>query len=240
MKTKKLIASIILSLCASCGGQVTPKPEQVFETKESLLRQYTIHHEKTSDINEHLPVLRQLASESSSVLEIGVRSVVSTWAVLLGLSENQLNTRSYIGLDLESPPVDKINLAKSLAASNGISFKFLIENDMDTDLAVTGKVDMLFIDSLHTYCHLRYELNKFSNNVKKYIALHDTSDPWGTVDDTEYHGNFSEYNSEFDCSKKGLWMAVQDFLQENTNWELFKRYENNHGLTVLKRKNLSN
>ena len=36
----------------------------------------------------------------------------------------------------------------------------------------------------------------------------------------------------------GLWKAVEEFLDKNDNWELMKRYTNNNGLTVLKRKEI--
>lgn len=34
---------------------------------------------------------------------------------------------------------------------------------------------------------------------------------------------------------KGLWFAVQDFLDSNTNWVLHERFTNNNGLTILRR-----
>ena len=39
---------------------------------------------------------------------------------------------------------------------------------------------------MHTYCHLSYELDTFSPKVRKYIAMHDTSEPWaiGTTPST--------------------------------------------------------
>jgi cephalosporin hydroxylase len=95
--------------------------------------------------------------------------------------------------------------------------------------------DLLFIDSLHTYCHLTYELEKFSPHVRKYIAMHDTSEPWGTVDDTEYGGDYSEYPAAFDREKRGLWAAVEDFLSRHPEWRLLERRLNNHGFTVLER-----
>ena len=35
--------------------------------------------------------------------------------------------------------------------------------------------------------------------------------------------------------EKGLWPAVEEFLENNDNWELEKKYENCNGLTILKR-----
>jgi hypothetical protein len=158
--------------------------------------------------------------------------MVSTWGILHGLSKSPSKKHSYVGIDLNLPPQDRLNLAQKLAAENNISFKFYAANDMTLDIKPT---DMLFIDSLHTYCHLTYELEKFAPNTRKYIALHDTSEPWEDTDDTEYHGDYSEYPAHFDRTKRGLWPAVEDFLLHHPEWTLFKRYTNNHGLTILKR-----
>jgi hypothetical protein len=96
-------------------------------------------------------------------------------------------------------------------------------------------VDMLFIDSLHTYCHLTCELEKFSPKVGKYIAMHDTSAPWGMMDDDQYHGDYSEYEPSFDRTKRGLWPAVVDFLGRHPEWSLYQRNLYSHGFTVLGR-----
>ena len=34
---------------------------------------------------------------------------------------------------------------------------------------------------------------------------------------------------------KGLWPAVEEFLQEHPEWTIERRYTNNNGLTILKR-----
>lgn len=185
-----------------------------------------------SDINEHVQTLRSLAKECSSVVEIGLREMISSWGILQGLSESQSASASYLGIDIHSPSLVTLNLAKQLAEGNNIAFTFLQANDMDIDIETA---DMLFIDSLHTYCHLTYELEKFSSKITKYIAMHDTSDPWGHADDHSYSGNYSEYPEEYDRTKRGLWPAVEDFLKRHPEWVLFKRYLNNHGFTILKR-----
>lgn len=65
--------------------------------------------------------------------------------------------------------------------------------------------------------------------------MHDTSAPWGDRDDTEYHGDYSEYPASFDRNKRGLWPAVEDFLANHKEWKLLERRFNNHGLTILER-----
>jgi hypothetical protein len=203
-----------------------------FLSKPTLESLYKESCETPSDIYEHMPLLLNLAKECSSVTEIGLRNMTSTWGLLKGLAENPNHFCSYLGIDIVSPKKGKIKLAKKLSKKNRISFQFLEENDMNLDI---NNTDLLFIDSLHTYCHLTYELEKFSPKVRKYIALHDTSFPWGNINDYEYKGNYSEYPSNIDRNKKGLWPAVEDFLERHPEWVLQKRYLNCHGFTILKR-----
>lgn len=184
------------------------------------------------DIGEHMPILRLLASECSSVVELGVGPVISTWGLLKGLSESKKEHLSYFGVDIADPPKDLMQHAETLANQLQIDFQFLKKNDLELDLK---PVDLLFIDSLHTYCHLMYELETFSPKVRRYIALHDTSAPWGHQDDNEYSGDRSEYPAHFNREKRGLWPAVLDFLEQHPEWILLERRTNCHGFTVLKR-----
>jgi|GEM_PF-515531 len=222
---KKIISSILLMLSVCPAVLFAASPAQL-----ELQRKYEISCSQPSDINEHIYTLRCLAKECPSVVEIGTKSMVSTWGILQGLSENPSAARSYLGIDLTAPPLATLNLAKRLAEESGIQFSFWQANDMSVDIEST---EMLFIDSLHTYCHLTYELEKFSPKVSKYIAMHDTS--WGNIDDPVYHGDFSEYPPEYDRSKRGLWLAIEDFLQSHPEWTLHERYLNNYGFTILKR-----
>lgn len=200
--------------------------------KEELRAKYVQACSEHSDINEHIPVLCRLAEHCSSVVEIGVRTMNSSWGILQGLSESKANVRSYLGIDLAAPPASILRLARKLAEANGIAFRFCQANDMDIDI---DQADMLFIDSLHTYCHLSYELEKFSPKIRKIICMHDTSAPWGHHDDDQYQGNYAEYPAAIDRSKRGLWPAVLDFLAKHPEWKLYERRENNHGFTILVR-----
>jgi hypothetical protein len=148
------------------------------------------------------------------------------------LAENISKNRSYIGIDIRRPPEGNLQSAQRCAEGVGISFRFWQANDMEIDLE---PAEMLFIDSLHTYCHLTYELEAFSSKISKYIAMHDTSDHWSTHDDDQYHGDYSEYPPSIDRTKRGLWMAVEDFLANHPEWQLYERRMNNYGFTILKR-----
>jgi len=60
-------------------------------------------------------------------------------------------------------------------------------------------------------------------------------EPWGDRDGDDYFGDYSEYPAEYDRTKRGLWPAVQDFLQRHPEWSLYERHFNNHGFTILRR-----
>lgn len=228
-----LLATNVCSAKNRHQGTRGAKHQQHATPSVNLLnQQYTIHCQERSDIHEHLPVLRKLSRECSSVVEIGIRSVVSTWGILQGLSESPHHPRSYLGIDIHHPPHDKFNLARELANQHQISFNFLQGNDLDFEIE---PADMIFIDTLHTYCQLTVELEKFAPKANKYITMHDTSAPWGDQDDNAYGGDYSEYPAHVDRTKRGLWPAVVDFLARHPEWQLKERRLNNNGFTTLVR-----
>lgn len=190
-------------------------------------------HSIFGNIQEHLPTLANLTKECSSVAEIGVENMVSTWAFLHGLAQNDSPHRSYLGIDPFMPIASSFYQARDLCQQNGIEFNFILKNDLYVDLE---PVDLLFIDSLHTYVHLTYELEKFSPSARKYIVMHDTSAPWGHQDEVPYYSfDTSLYPAHINREKRGLWQAVVDFLETHPEWTLHFRHENCHGLTVLRR-----
>ena len=50
---------------------------------------------KSSDINEHLPTLYKYSNDCESVLELGVRGIVSSWAISYGLLNNNKPNKKY-------------------------------------------------------------------------------------------------------------------------------------------------
>jgi len=71
--------------------------------KEKIELEYLKAKNTPSDINEHLEVLYNYASKCESVTELGVRSVVATWAFLKG-------AKKYVGYDMfEHPNMKQIS-----------------------------------------------------------------------------------------------------------------------------------
>jgi hypothetical protein len=184
-----------------------------------------------SDINENLPILKKYASECEHVTEMGVRSIVSTWALLAA------KPKRAVSIDLIHPSMYGGNLeeVEELTKAEGIDFSFIEGNTLKIDIEQT---DFLFIDTLHSYIHLISELRRFNKKVNKYIALHDTEtfafrDEDGIVIDDS---RMDEVNKMLNIEKSGLWNAVIDFLNECPEWEIAEKATNNNGMTVLKRK----
>ena len=169
-----------------------------------------------SDINEHLPTLRDLASECHHITEMGVRYIVSTYAFAEGLKKGD----TLLSIDIAHPAAFGGNLdaIKNHCANKGINFEFRLGDTREIQI---GETDLLFIDTLHRYGQLKCELALHANKAKKYIAFHDTT-TFATMGDDGVEGN-------------GLWKAIEEFLADHKEWCIMKRYTNNNGLTILKR-----
>jgi len=162
--------------------------------------------EKVTDINQHLPLLRELAESVNHVTEFGVRFGNST--VALAAAQPMM----LVSYDIE--PIPKDLEAKIVAGMPRFGFRFIQANVLEVEIEPT---DMLFIDSHHTYKQLKEELRLHSGKVAKIIALHDT----------EFFAKVGQ-----DGSTPGLWQAVEEFMAGGkfTNMD---HYSNNNGLTVL-------
>ena len=188
-----------------------------------------------SDIYEHLATLKQYASECESVLELGVRKCVSSWALALGLLNNSGKRTMYMN-DIN---VCDTSLIETVSKQTDLKIVAKWGNNLELDLE--EDVDLTFIDTWHVYGQLKRELARFAPRTKKYIIMHDT-----TVD--EWQGETKRNIHKYDVNKqsidsgipveeilKGLWPAIEEFLQDNKDWVLHARWVNNNGLTILKR-----
>ena len=163
-----------------------------------------------SDINAHLPTLKKYAERCEHITELGVRGIVSTWAFLMGMP------KTLISVDIVNPETIGHNLQEvyDCAKDLNIDFKFILGNDLEIELEQT---DLMFIDTLHTYDHLKKELTLLSSKVNKYIILHDTV----------------AFGIQGEDNGKGLLQAMIEFLKENKNWKIEEQFFYNNGLTIL-------
>ena len=203
---------------------------------EQVRNKYTSLCNESSDINEHLPTIYKYATECESVLELGVRGCVSSWAFAFGLLNNERTTRK-----LTLNDIYECNIEELLTTTKGLNINIDYKWIDDLKLEMKENVDLTFIDTWHVYAQLKRELDKFSKITNKYIIMHDT-----TVD--EFYGETIRcgWNAHAQSAQTGfpveeincgLWKAVEDFLASNNNWKLKERYVNNNGLTILERIN---
>lgn len=181
-----------------------PDPEEISaETSFAYLCR------RIGDINQHLPVLRLLASECESVTEFGLREGYSSTAFLV--AEPKRFTTYDIDLRL-----DAVSRLKNIC--NGTQFEAIEADTLKLD--AIEETDLLFIDTMHTYKQMKIELRQH-NRVNKYIVLHDT----------ETFGAKGE-----DGKEPGIMAAVDEFLEANEkSWKRKFHLPNNNGLTVLER-----
>lgn len=173
-----------------------------------------------SDINQHMPVLYKYAKMSEVIVEMGVRDVVSTWAFL------NASPKKIIGIDINKS--NNIDEVYELSSKNNINFEFIQGSSLEISIP---KTNLLFIDTFHNYNQLKKELNMHHKNVLNWIIMHDTT---LFAHHSEASCVSNSLNDHGDISK-GLWDAIEEFLQKNKNWKLKERFENNNGLTILER-----
>ena len=165
-----------------------------------------------SDIQEHLPVLREYAYRCNSVTEMGVRTIVSLWA---WLDARVPVIRAY---DLHTHSPERLAYVQQYASENSIDFKFYETDVLKTEIEPT---DCLFIDTWHVYPQLKQELALHGNRAQKYLIFHDTT-TFGFVGE--------------DGKAPGLNRAIYEFVLENPEWDFEKILQNNNGLTILCRR----
>ena len=197
-----------------------------------IQRGYDANCANSSDINEHLPTLRQYASDCTHVTECGVRGAVSCYALGDGIRGKEGARLVLVDLD----ECEAIERFIDYCEHENVRATFYKESDLTCPIEDT---ELLFIDTWHVYGHLKRELARWHSHVKKYILLHDTTVDGKHGESLRLGWNILEQSKATGIPveeiAKGLWPAVEEFLQEHPEWTLKDRFTNNNGLTVLVR-----
>jgi hypothetical protein len=203
----------------------------------NIARRYKKESKEKSDINEHLPILRELSRSCASICEIGVRRCVSSWAFLQGLAESEASKKKLLCIDIN--PADISDLERwggNLIPP--VRTKLVVEDSRK--IVLPHEFDLLFIDTLHVYGQLKAELWAHEKRIRRFIVLHDT----------EIDGDKGEVlRMGWDARKmaqdtgmkeeellQGLGRAIQEFLSTFPDWVRQSHFANNNGLTVLARR----
>lgn len=133
----------------------------------SLLQECFRRAQHGSDISAHLPRLFELASRPHvKVIELGVRNGDSTSAFLAAADEQAGEVWS---VDIAHPRVP--------GEWHDLPFWYVtVDDDLKVADRLPDQVDVLFIDTSHTYEQTKAELELYAGKVKSggVIVLHDT------------------------------------------------------------------
>lgn len=122
----------------------------------------TRHAHHYVDMVPHLATLTRLASEARSVVELGTRGGVSTWALLDGLPADGTLT----SIDIDATARDLVPRRVLLDPR----WSFIAGDDLDVRMPLA---DLVFIDTSHEFAHTRAELAEAALAGASVIALHD-------------------------------------------------------------------
>lgn len=126
---------------------------------------YEFHLQNWSDIQDHLP--RLFSAAKGNVLEIGVRSGVSTSALLAGIEEKFGHLYS---VDIDHCEVFLGHPRWTFYKADSIKQAEFLQ------AILPDKLDVLFVDGDHTYFGALSDLMKFGPRAET-IFVHDTDAP---------------------------------------------------------------
>jgi hypothetical protein len=121
-----------------------------------------------------------------------------------------------------------------IAAEEHIDFEFRQLDVIEADIEET---DCLLIDTWHTYSQLCAELQLHSPSIRNlgHIILHDTY-TFGYVDEPAYpHASSSALRWGKMSAKRGLRLALTEFVDSTPGWRIVLDHPHNNGLTILRR-----
>jgi hypothetical protein len=187
-----------------------------------------------SAINEHLAILRLLATQCSHVIDLNAGSLESSVAFLVGLDESVLDKAPILWIS-HMGHLDSLKLQNAQETTK-VQVQVTAGNSLEVQ-PLPESTDLTFIDTFHCYGQLRRELQRFAPITKKVIVMHDTSIDGigGECERTGANANDEMQRTGFSQRdiQIGLWPAIVEFLKTHPDWRLVHRYVHNNGLTIL-------
>jgi len=173
----------------------------------------------SSDINELLPYLKEYADKSEVVVELGVRTCVSTYAFLAS------NAKMVYGYDIERQP--EVNECEVLAIESNKNWVFIEADVLKVEIP---ECDFLFIDTFHSKLQLEQELKLHAHKAKKYIGFHDVVTYWEIAEPSYLSASRNLVDGQ-----EGLKYAIEPFLKEHPEWKIALKLDFNNGLLILEK-----
>ena len=197
---------------------------------DRLQEKFDYHaQDKTSDMWFHFDVLSAIAHNCDSIVELGVRGIISTWPLMYGLANSNarlidhidhrkltmLSTKKLVSYDVNDPSQygGNINEVYEIAKENEVNFEFKQESTLETEI---NECHAIFFDTDHTYEQLSQELKLHASKAHRYLIFHDTTE-----------------------LGKLLVPAINEFLEDNIEWSILKIVNECHGLVILAKRQAS-
>ena len=169
-------------------------------TWESMEEYYVTLIQEFAPSSEHLPTLRRLSWDCNYVVELGTQHGNSAFSMLMA-SPCEMQC-------VDVRPCKYIDHLLQLTACTGTEFEFVQADSRGSD-GIMVDIDLLFVDSDHTYDHCKAELQAHKAQCRRYVVFHDT------------------------VSFPGILPAIEEEL---TDFDLVENYTNGHGLQVWERR----
>lgn len=187
-------------------------PESEAQTLEDVQKWLTTQNR---DLNQHIPLLSNLAGQCKAVAEFSIRR---DSLVALASCVGSIHSYNNEGLDQIGQTLAEINIRTTTTGRMRALHR--TENGAERSLTTTlpEPVDLLFLNTVHTGERVMAELNRHSPQVRRWVAIHST----------EIYGAQGDGGS-------GLWASLEGWLTINPEWFVYLHTNSQYGLTVLGR-----
>ena len=202
-------------------------------TANTLNELYNSYMSEEDHSSWYLDELSNLASLDgvNTITEFGIFQGHSITAFLRG------NPKKIIGYDIETDKIE-YDVLKKFAQEKNIELQIHNGNCLNINIEET---DLLFLDSIHYYEHVQKELDLHASKVKKYIVVHDVNYPydkqvlvWRYVSDGSKRPTSELIPATAKYRK--VRQAVEEFIKQNKQWNLYKDINEKSGMMILCRK----
>lgn len=215
----------------------------------------------STDINEHMGLLFDVARHSTHVTELAAGCGGGSWALALGLAYGRIGgaatgihgrrpERRLISVDMgplmtQAPSDD--GATPQIAEERRLFGKACKRADISVDMRVGNtalvdieETDVLLIDSWHVCAHVTEELERHHEYVRWRIVLHDTTVDAEVGESVRMGHDIAHESERFGYKaadiERGIWPAIEDFVGRHpVTWRLAHRWTHCNGLAVLER-----
>ena len=184
------------------------------------------YHGYIGFISNYCSRIKEKLNRNIKILEIGVDTGITLFAL-----NNNLNLLSvpfeYTGIDIKVQNHVKVLDYTFMQRFETNKIRVIEENSLKYLNTCDEKFDIIMIDGDHNYKTVREELSHLQkiSHENTLVVCDDYTGRWSERDlyyaDREGYENNKKATKYHDTEKKGVKNAIDDFLLENKNYEMF-------------------